>query len=265
MLEKEGWAVAEAENGRVALEASPRERPGLILLDLMMPEMDGFELVAEMRRPRDWRSIPIVVVTAKDLTAEDRQRLTATCEKILQKGAYNREELLAEVRELVAACVRQVRCAPVSGAARKTREAASMPKILLVEDNEMNRDMLSRRLERKGYEVVIAVDGEEGVELARARGARPHPDGHEPAGARRLGGDPAAQGRRRDAAASRSSRSRRTPWPATAKRRWRRAATTTTRSPSTCRACWARSRHCCQAPPSAARYARLARKTTAPA
>ena len=71
-----------------------------------------------------------------------------------------------------------------------------MPKILLVEDNEMNRDMLSRRLERKGYEVVIAVDGAQGVAMATHREARPDPDGHEPAGARRLGGDAAAQGRR---------------------------------------------------------------------
>ena len=80
-----------------------------------------------------------------------------------------------------------------------------MPKILLVEDNEMNRDMLSRRLERKGYEVVIAVDGAQGVGHGRERDARPDPDGHEPAGPRRLGGDPPAQGRRRDAATFPSS------------------------------------------------------------
>ena len=73
-----------------------------------------------------------------------------------------------------------------------------MPKILLVEDNEMNRDMLSRRLQRRGYEVLIAVDGEQGVAQAARRAARPDPDGHEPAGARRLGGDAAAQGGARD-------------------------------------------------------------------
>ena len=73
-----------------------------------------------------------------------------------------------------------------------------MAKILLVEDNEMNRDMLSRRLERRGYEVVIAVDGQQGVDLAQSDAARPDPDGHEPARHRRLGGHPAAQGRRRD-------------------------------------------------------------------
>ena len=67
-----------------------------------------------------------------------------------------------------------------------------MPKILLVEDNEMNRDMLSRRLARNGFEVVMAVDGGQGVAMAASRKTRSHPDGHEPAGDGRLGGDAAA-------------------------------------------------------------------------
>ena len=107
LLEKESWTVAEAENGRVALERLAEARPALLLLDLMMPEMDGFELVAEMQRHEEWRTIPIVVVTAKDVTNADRLRLRGYVEKILQKGAYSRSELLAEVRELVAACVQQ--------------------------------------------------------------------------------------------------------------------------------------------------------------
>ncbi len=67
--------------------------------------MDGFEFVAEVRRHAAWRAIPIVVVTAKDLSHDDRQRLNGHVERILQKGAYGREQLLAEVRELVAASV----------------------------------------------------------------------------------------------------------------------------------------------------------------
>jgi signal transduction histidine kinase/DNA-binding response OmpR family regulator/HAMP domain-containing protein len=106
MLEKEGWAVIEAENGRVALERMAENLPGLILLDLMMPEMDGFQFMDELRKNKAWRSIPVVVVTAKDLTAEDRLRLNGYVEKILHKGAYSREALLAEVRDLVAASVR---------------------------------------------------------------------------------------------------------------------------------------------------------------
>ncbi len=107
LLEKEGWQVDEAENGRIGLERVALRPPGLVLLDLMMPEMDGFEFVSRLRQHSEWRSIPVVVVTAKDITAEDRLQLNGYVEKILQKGAYNREALLAEVRDLVAAWVRQ--------------------------------------------------------------------------------------------------------------------------------------------------------------
>jgi signal transduction histidine kinase/DNA-binding response OmpR family regulator len=107
VLDKEGFTVSEAENGRVALERVAERRPALIVLDLMMPEMDGFAFIEELRKRQEWRSIPIVVVTAKDLTAEDRQRLNGCVEKILQKGTYSREALLGELQHLVAACVAQ--------------------------------------------------------------------------------------------------------------------------------------------------------------
>ncbi|MBI2174136.1 MAG: response regulator [Candidatus Omnitrophica bacterium] len=103
MLRKEGWDVVEAENGRVALQRVAEHPPELVLLDLMMPEMDGFEFVAELRRHNEWKSIPIVVVTAKELTAEEHKRLNSSVEKILQKGAYSREELLEHVRDMVKA------------------------------------------------------------------------------------------------------------------------------------------------------------------
>jgi hypothetical protein len=76
-------------------------KPQLILLDLMMPEMDGFQFVAELRKHEEWRTIPVVVVTAKDLTPEDRLRLSGYVETVLQKGAYGKEDLLSEVRDLI--------------------------------------------------------------------------------------------------------------------------------------------------------------------
>ena len=100
-LEKEGWKVIEAENGRVALERMTERQPDLILLDLMMPEMDGFQFLDEIRKRKDWHAIPVIVVTAKELSTEDLQRLNGSVEKILQKGAYSREELIREVRDLV--------------------------------------------------------------------------------------------------------------------------------------------------------------------
>jgi len=105
MLEPEGYTVIEAENGRVALERLSSVSPSVVLLDLMMPEMDGFEFVAEFRRHEAWRAIPIVVITARDLSRDDRERLNGYVQKILQKGAHGRDQLLAEVRDLVAVSV----------------------------------------------------------------------------------------------------------------------------------------------------------------
>jgi CheY-like chemotaxis protein len=101
-LEKGGWAVIEAGDGRMALEHLIEQRPALILLDLMMPEMDGFQFLEEVRKHEEWRSIPIVVVTAKDLTEEDRRRLSASVARVLQKGLYTRDEMMREIRDLVA-------------------------------------------------------------------------------------------------------------------------------------------------------------------
>ena len=101
ILEKEGWKVSEAENGRVALECMERERPRLIVLDLMMPEMDGFEFVARVRKKLEWRSIPIVVLTAYDLSAKERRRLNGYVETILQKGGDSREALLHQLRDFL--------------------------------------------------------------------------------------------------------------------------------------------------------------------
>ncbi len=100
MLEKEGWAVAESPNGHAALELVAADRPALILLDLMMPGMNGFEFIAELRQRDAGRGIPIVVLTAKDLTAEERQRLNGCVERVLQKGAVSREQLLKELEAL---------------------------------------------------------------------------------------------------------------------------------------------------------------------
>jgi PAS domain S-box-containing protein len=104
ILEKEGWQVAEAENGRVALEQVAQCHPELILLDLMMPEMDGFQFLTQLRHELDYKA-PVVVVTAMNLTEKERQKLNGSVTQILQKGAYSREELLIQVRDLVASSV----------------------------------------------------------------------------------------------------------------------------------------------------------------
>ena len=99
-LEPQQWVVSEAENGRLALGLLDSEPPDLILLDLMMPEMDGFEFVAALRE-RPGPRIPVIVITARDLSAEDRARLNSGIDEILMKDGFDPDELTRLVRELV--------------------------------------------------------------------------------------------------------------------------------------------------------------------
>jgi GAF domain-containing protein/CheY-like chemotaxis protein len=90
-----GWQVTEAENGQVAVEALATAQPDVIILDLMMPKMDGFEFLDELRSRPDWQDIPVVVITAKDLTEEDRARLNGGVERIIRKS--DRDEMLRQL------------------------------------------------------------------------------------------------------------------------------------------------------------------------
>jgi PAS domain S-box-containing protein len=101
VLERDGWQVEEAENGRAALALLPETRPQLIILDLMMPEMDGFELAARLREDTRWRALPVLVLSALDLSAEQRRRLSGSVDVIMQKGGSELEALLPEIRSLL--------------------------------------------------------------------------------------------------------------------------------------------------------------------
>ncbi|MCB0220830.1 MAG: response regulator [Chrysiogenetes bacterium] len=100
-VEKAGWPLAQARDGAEALEFIHKERPSVILLDLMLPNMSGFELVDDLRDHDLWRTIPIIVTTAKDLTKDERLFLEANVQRIMQKGAFDSEELYQTLRAFV--------------------------------------------------------------------------------------------------------------------------------------------------------------------
>jgi CheY-like chemotaxis protein len=101
-LAKDGFRVEAAADGPAGLELARRLRPAVITLDVMMPAMDGFEFMDTLRRDQKYPRVPVIVITAKDLTEDDRRRLNGGVERILQKGAHTREQLLAEIRAVVA-------------------------------------------------------------------------------------------------------------------------------------------------------------------
>ena len=100
-LAREGWEVAEAGNGQEAMQMLADVSPQLILLDLMMPVVDGFEFLTRLRSTPDYRHIPVIVVTAKNLTDDDLRRLNGQVEEVLSKNAYTQEQLLLRVSEAV--------------------------------------------------------------------------------------------------------------------------------------------------------------------
>jgi CheY-like chemotaxis protein len=100
LLERDGWRIRTASNGREALRSVQEQLPALIVLDLMMPEMDGFSFSETLRTDPRLSQIPIVVLTSKSLTPEDHRRLNGQVNDILLKGSTSRLDLLATVRRL---------------------------------------------------------------------------------------------------------------------------------------------------------------------
>ncbi len=101
-LETHGWTIREAANGTQALTAIEERVPTVMLLDLMMPEMDGFALLDELAE-RDLPEFAVVVMTAMDLTSDERHHLESRVARVLQKSSYSRDELLGIVRDKVTA------------------------------------------------------------------------------------------------------------------------------------------------------------------
>ena len=97
MLKKDGWNVKKAQNGKIAINKLIANKPELILLDLMMPVMDGFEFIKIVKRNASWKSIPIIVITSKDLTEDDYYFLSEKVESVIQKGKYTRKELIKKI------------------------------------------------------------------------------------------------------------------------------------------------------------------------
>ena len=105
-LERAGWQVVEAADGRAAIAAVNRAIPKLVVLDLLMPGMDGFAVIEQLRRRPAWRDVPVVVVTARDLSAADRDRLRGRVQNVVQKAGRKLDDLAEIVNGVVA---RQVR------------------------------------------------------------------------------------------------------------------------------------------------------------
>ena len=102
ILQSQGnFTILEASNGREGLELIQRELPDLIILDLMMPEMDGFTVIEALRAKQETAAIPVIVATAKELTQDEKNRLGGQIQSLMQKGDFLNDEFLEEVKSLI--------------------------------------------------------------------------------------------------------------------------------------------------------------------
>jgi threonine synthase len=102
ILQSQGsFTILEASNGREGLELIQRELPDLVILDLMMPEMDGYAVIEALRAKQETATIPVIVATAKELTADEKSRLSGQIQSLMQKGDFLNDEFLEEVKALI--------------------------------------------------------------------------------------------------------------------------------------------------------------------
>jgi signal transduction histidine kinase/DNA-binding response OmpR family regulator/HAMP domain-containing protein len=107
VLVREGWKVREAGDGAEGLRQLAACKPAVVLLDLMMPTMNGFEMLRAMREKPEWHDVPVIIVTSKDLGRSELDWLRANTVEVFQKGAYGRTELVASLRDMIEAARRQ--------------------------------------------------------------------------------------------------------------------------------------------------------------
>ncbi|MCG6550919.1 MAG: response regulator, partial [Candidatus Magnetominusculus sp. LBB02] len=169
-LQNEGCEVLSAYGGKEAIEVAMRELPDLIVLDLMMPEMTGFDVVRALKDMPETAAIHIIILTAKIITEEDRSTLNNNVLKILQKGNFDKTDLIAEARRAMRGRYHGQTQETVAKAAE---DFPQMPQenalVLVVEDDEMQAKMMRQSLQRHGYKVMQAANGKTALEMMESR------------------------------------------------------------------------------------------------
>ncbi len=171
-LEGAGLSVSEARGGSEALESFKTEIPDLMVLDLMMPEVDGFQVLEQIRSSSVTASVPVLVLTAKELSSSDLVRLKYNnIRQLIQKGSVSKEQLVKTVGGILGRdLISPARAKPGAKKKKEVPRSASPVtggEILIVEDNPDNMFSLTSILDKMGKKYIMANDGEQGVEIAR--------------------------------------------------------------------------------------------------
>ncbi len=164
LLEEEGYRIRVARNGKEALKEINNELPDAMILDLMMPEVDGFTVLRMIRSGEQTVRIPVLILTAKHITKDELSFLEGNgIHQLIQKGDIDRSSLLATVGRMVSGPMEQVSPKPARSPRQGVRDR---PVILIVEDNPDNM-MTAKALLREHYTPIGAADGQSGIDLTR--------------------------------------------------------------------------------------------------
>jgi CheY-like chemotaxis protein len=164
ILRNEGYIIQVARNGREALDSIKTTIPDAMILDLQMPDVDGFEVLREIRNLRETKSIPVLILTAKHITKSELSFLKENnIFQLIQKGAVNRNDLLACINNLM---ITKLKSNPPPVKPKKPQKNKDeRATILVIEDNSDNLITLKALLEEK-HIISSAADGSEGLEKA---------------------------------------------------------------------------------------------------
>ncbi len=160
------YRVFEANEGKTGLELVRERRPDLIILDLMMPDMDGFDVLSALKADPQTARIPVIVVSGKTLTTQERERLQDQTVSVWLKGSYSTHDLVDHI-------VRQLGEPGVSAAvtpdASGTPEGKRRPAVLVIDDSPLDARLVRRTLESRGmYRVLEARSGEQALAMIEA-------------------------------------------------------------------------------------------------
>ena len=160
IITAEGITAYTATGGPSCLKFLKTRRPDLLILDLVMPEMDGFELLERIKKNPDTADIPVIVITAKDLNSEEKKRLEKQVCAILIKSDSNEDQMVAEIRTILAGIGKK-------GRVLNEMQIKTDNRILLVEDNEAVLIQVKKAMETVGLTVDVAMDGQQALEYVQ--------------------------------------------------------------------------------------------------
>ncbi len=158
ILREQVYSVEQAPGGEQGLTLALKNLPDLIILDLLMPGMDGFTVLEQLKNNPRTRKIPVIILTAKDITVSERAELEGSAWRIIEKGKIGRQELLHEIDHVLADLEYRL----PAGHGNK-------PEILVIEDNDVAAMQIKSALEENGFKVSAASNGAEGLERVKTR------------------------------------------------------------------------------------------------